>query len=195
MNAVHAADTAQMGTQLFESAQMSAFRQQINIQIAQEGRKGIGIVDLENLAIGLFDHQTIGFILVQAHGEQAVTMDPLHHDLPCRHQDRDLGRLGLEGADDHAGLGPVRPQHGERIAMPPGGNGIGIGGAHQLDGIGHTPPLVNVRPQSFIAFGRKDKGRFRKAWVRSRNADARDRDQHHSMRDLTFAKSLNLVVD
>ena len=117
-----------MGAELVVEPLMGALAEQVEIEVGQQRRKAIGVVQLDHgVAEPRAQAVAIGRARARA-GEQAGVVKPLQRGGVAAFVDRlDVGSLRQEGADHGAVVLEMRPEIVERIGMTAFDNGIGFG--------------------------------------------------------------------
>ncbi len=112
-----------VGAELLVEAEVAALGHQVDVELAQDRREAVGIVDLDRARAGL-QAQAIakaGRAVRQRQHEQAIGVHPgeLAGGMAARRVDQpDPGGLGLEAAHDQAAVGDlVHAELAERVAV------------------------------------------------------------------------------
>jgi hypothetical protein len=133
-------DRDAMRAEFLKGAVVGALAEQMQVVIGEHAAVAVGVVEFDDVIVRVGDSQpVVADIGGHDRFEEARRMTPIHCvKLAVRQSDGHRERGGLERADDNAPAGAVgvRPQHGERVAVPAARDSVqsGLGGVGGADG-------------------------------------------------------------
>ena len=118
-HAIHAVDAVERGAESFGQVPMRAFREKMQVDIAEQRREGIRVFGLL-YRVAPVDAQTVG--LLAGTDEDLGIADRQQRDRLLAVQQLHAHRARLEGTHDDAMRSPMRSQERERVWMTPFGD-------------------------------------------------------------------------